>query len=133
MKFRLFYLSVLFSLAVPGLAQADDANSPTGPLGKVSFSTSCDPKVQPAFERAVAMLHSFWYSAGEKAFRDVLKSDPQCAIATWGIASILMSNPLAGQGASPKGAEQAQTAIDEGRRIGAKTERERDYIEAVAA
>ena len=66
------------------------------------------------------MLHSFWYSAGEKAFRDVLKDDPQCAIATWGIASILMSNPLAGQGASPKGAEAAQAAIDEGRRIGAE-------------
>ena len=90
-------------------------------------------KVQPAFERAVAMLHSFWYSAGEQAFRDVLKEDPQCAIATWGIASILMSNPLAGQGASQKGAERAQEAIDEGRRIGAKTERERGYIEAVAS
>src|ERR1700682_5926916 len=132
MKLRLFHLSLLFSLAVPGLAQAHE-DSQTGPLGKVSFPTSCDPKMQPAFERAVAMLHSFWYSAGEKAFRDVLKDDPQCAIATWGIASILMSNPLAGQGASPKGAEQAQAAIDEGRRVGAKTERERDYIEAVAA
>jgi tetratricopeptide (TPR) repeat protein len=132
MKLRLFHLSFLFALSVPGLAQAHDADSQTGPLGKVSFPTSCDPKVQPAFERAVAMLHSFWYSAGEKAFRDVLKDDPQCAIATWGIASILMSNPLAGQGASPKGAEQAQAAIDEGRRVGAKTERERDYIEAVA-
>src|ERR1700682_587325 len=132
MKLRLFHLSLLFSLAVPGLAQAHE-DSQTGPLGKVSFPTSCDPKMQPAFERAVAMLHSFWYSAGEKAFRDVLKDDPQCAIATWGIASILMSNPLGGQGASPKGAEQAQAAIDEGRRVGAKTERERDYIEAVAA
>ena len=68
----------------------------------------------------VAMLHSFWYSAGEKAFRDVLAEDPGCAIATWGIASILMKNPLAGQGASPKGAEQAQAAIDQGRRIGAE-------------
>src|ERR1700738_1411772 len=133
MKLRPFHLSFLFALAVPGLAQADETASQTGPLGKVSFPTSCDPKVQPAFERAVAMLHSFWYSAGEKAFREVLKEDPQSAIATWGIASILMSNPLAGQGASPKGAEQAQAAIDEGRRIGAKTERERDYIEAVAA
>src|SRR6266550_3797348 len=132
MKLRLFHLGFLFSLAVPVLAQADDTASQSGPLGKVSFPTSCDPKVQPAFERAVAMLHSFWYSAGEKAFRDVLKDDPQCAIANWGIASILMSNPLAGQGASPKGAEAAQVAIDEGRRIGAKTERERDYIEAVA-
>jgi tetratricopeptide (TPR) repeat protein len=133
MKLRLIQMSFLFSLAVHGLAYAHDTDSQTGPLGKVTFATSCDPKVQPAFERAVAMLHSFWYSAGEKAFRDVLKDDPQCAIATWGIASILMSNPLAGQGASPKGAEQAQAAIDEGRRIGAKTEREREYIEAVAA
>jgi hypothetical protein len=32
-----------------------------------------------------------------------------------------------------RGAEAAQAAIDEGRRIGAKTERERGYIEAVAA
>jgi tetratricopeptide (TPR) repeat protein len=133
MRLRLFHLSLFFALAMYGVAQANDTDSQTGPLGKVSFPTSCDPKVQPAFERAVAMLHSFWYSAGEKAFRDVLKDDPQCAIATWGIASILMSNPLAGQGASPKGAEQAQAAIDEGRRIGAKTERERAYIEAVAA
>ena len=133
MKFRMFPLPFLFVLAVHAPAQANDSDSQSGPLGKVAFPTSCDPKVQPRFERAVAMLHSFWYSAGEKAFRDVLKDDPQCAIATWGIASILMSNPLAGQGASPKGAEQAQAAIDEGRRIGAKTERERDYIEAVAA
>jgi tetratricopeptide (TPR) repeat protein len=132
-KLHLFHLPFLFALTVHASAQAQGTDSQTGPLGKVSFSTSCDPKVQPAFERAVAMLHSFWYSAGEKAFRHVLEDDPQCAIATWGIASILMSNPLAGQGASPKGAEQAQAAIDEGRRVGAKTERERDYIEAVAA
>ena len=133
MKLRLVHLSFAVALAVPGLAPAHDTDSQTAPLGTVTFPTSCDPKVQASFERAVAMLHSFWYSAGEQAFRDVLKADPQCAIATWGIASILMSNPLAGQGASPKGAEAAQVAIDEGRRIGAKTERERDYIEAVAA
>jgi tetratricopeptide (TPR) repeat protein len=130
---KLAPLAFAVALAVFPLAQAHDTDSQSGPLGKVNFPTSCDPKVQASFERAVAMLHSFWYSAGEQAFRDVLKADPQCAIATWGIASILMSNPLAGQGASPKGAEVAQAAIDEGRRIGAKTERERDYIEAVAA
>jgi tetratricopeptide (TPR) repeat protein len=133
MKLRLVSLSFVVVLAAYGPALAHDTDSQSGPLGKVTFPTSCDPKVQPAFERAVAMLHSFWYSAGEQAFRDVLKDDPQCAIATWGIASILMSNPLAGQGATPKGAEQAQAAIDQGRRIGAKTERERGYIEAVAA
>lgn len=132
MKLQKIPLPFLWIFAVYCPAQAHDTDSHAGPLGKVSFPTSCSPKVQPQFERAVAMLHSFWYSAGEKAFRDVLKDDPQCAIATWGIASILMSNPLAGQGASPKGAEQARAVIDEGRRIRAKTERERDYIEAVA-
>jgi hypothetical protein len=104
-----------------------------GHLGKVDFANSCSAQVQPELQRAVAMLHSFWYSAGEKAFRQVLAEDPGCAVATWGIASLLMNNPLAGQGASPQAAATAAAAIEQGRRIGAKTERERDYLEAVAA
>ncbi len=128
MKSKLAAFVLLFAtvLLMPALAQEDK-------LGKVSFPTSCDPKVQAQFERGVAMLHSFWFSATEKTFRDVLAQDPSCAIANWGIAAILMSNPLAGQGASPKGAVAAQAAIDQGRRVIPKTQRERDYIEAVAA
>jgi len=125
-KFVFFAFIVVLAMTLPSLGQEDK-------LGKVTFPTSCDPKVQVQFDQAVAMLHSFWYSAGEKMFRDVLARDPSCAIATWGIASLLMSNPLAGTGSSPKGAAQAQAAIEQGRRIGAKTQRERDYIEAVAA
>jgi hypothetical protein len=68
----------------------------------VSFSTSCSSDVQADFARGVAMLHSFWYSAAEEAFRDVLARDGSCAIADWGIAAILMNNPLGGVGASPK-------------------------------
>ena len=117
--------------AVP--AAAHKLEEGNGQLGKVTFANSCDAKVQKELQRAVAMLHSFWYSAGEKAFRHVLEDDPSCAVANWGIASLLMNNPLAGQGASPKAAETASAAIEQGRRTGAKTERERDYIEAVAA
>jgi tetratricopeptide (TPR) repeat protein len=105
----------------------------TGHLGNVSFANSCDAKVQMELQQAFAMLHSFWFSAGEKAFRHVLEDDPSCGVATFGIAAILMNNPLAGQGASPKAAEIAQAAIEQGRRVGAQTQRERDYIEAVAA
>src|SRR5687768_12203248 len=104
MKIRTRHLISFSLVAAAGLAQAHDPAREAGELGKVRFETSCDPRVQPAFERAVAMLHSFWYSAGEKAFRDILVADPSCAIAHWGVAAILMSNPLAGQGASPKGA-----------------------------
>jgi tetratricopeptide (TPR) repeat protein len=126
LKLKTLVLLLVLALSLPVLAQEDQ-------LGKVNFPNSCDPKVQAQFERGVAMLHSFWYSAGEKTFREVLAQDPSCAIATWGIASLLMSNPLAGAGSSPKGAAQAQAAIEQGRKIGAKTQRERDYIEAVAA
>lgn len=102
-------------------------------LGKVNFQNSCTAGVQENFQRSVAMLHSFRYGEAERTFREVLSQDPSCAIATWGIAAVLMSNPLAGIGPSPEWAARAQAAIDQGRKIGAKTQRERDYIEAVAA
>ena len=122
-----------FSLLLAVPAGAHDAEEGTGTTRQGRLRELVRREGAGGTARAVAMLHSFWYSAGEKAFRDVLEEDPSCAIATWGIASILMNNPLAGQGASPKGAEAAQAAIEQGRRIGAKTQRERDYIEAVAA
>jgi tetratricopeptide (TPR) repeat protein len=125
--------AVCFS-AGPTLAQHDHAHQGgQDQVGKVAFSNSCAPAVQDELGRAVAMLHSFWYGVGERTFRDVLAQDPGCAVTTWGIAALLMNNPLAGVGALPEDAKRAQAAIDEGRRIGAKTQRERDYIEAVAA
>ena len=136
MKPRMYWLATFsLSILLAGVAHShdEDENKGQGQLGKVSFQNSCDAKVQAQFTRGVAMLHSFWYSEGEKTFLDVLEKDPSCAIATWGVASILMSNPLGGVGASPKGAEQALAIIEKGRRIGAKTPREREYIEAVAA
>jgi len=102
-------------------------------LGKVEFANSCSPAVQEKLLRGIAMLHSFYYSATQRAFEEVAAEDNSCAIAAWGYASILMSNPLQGIGASPKSAQQAQAAIDKGRQMGAKTQRERDYLEAVAA
>src|SRR5215467_1932446 len=83
--------------------------------------------------RVVALLLSFYYLYPLRSCEEVAAEDNSCAIAAWGYASILMSNPLQGVGASPKSAQQAQDAIDKGRKMGAKTQRERDYIEAVAA
>jgi tetratricopeptide (TPR) repeat protein len=120
---------IALSLAAAGAAFAQ----PVDRLGKVDFPNSCSPAVQEKFVRGVAMLHSFYYSAAEKAFEEVAAEDNSCAIAAWGFASILMSNPLQGIGASPKNAPRAQAAIDKGRQMGAKTQRERDYLEAVAA
>jgi tetratricopeptide (TPR) repeat protein len=131
-------MSVRIHIAAPlialSLAAATAAFAQQGDkLGKVEFSNSCSPAVQEKFLRGVAMLHSFYYSATQRAFEEVAAEDNSCAIAAWGYASILMSNPLQGIGASPKSADLAQAAIDKGRKMGAKTQRERDYLEAVAA
>jgi hypothetical protein len=117
------------------LALATTASTPAAPgekLGTVAFANSCSPAAQPELQRGVALLHSFWWTEGDKAFRDVLKRDPDCAVATWGIATIAMMNPFAA-GPSPVRAKAAIEAIAQGRTIGAKTERERGYIEAITA
>ena len=134
MNISRFSQIAVLSLLAASLAHAhDDAAEGKGVLGKVSFANTCDAKVQAQLERGVAMLHSFWYSAAEDTFREVLAQDPSCAIAGWGIASILMNNPLGGIGAAPKDVPKAQTAIDDARKAGARSQRERDYIDAVAA
>lgn len=115
--------------------ESDHSHGKTGKppeqLGRVAFDNSCAPAVQARFERAMALLHSFWWREGEQAFREVLERDPNCAIATWGIATILIGNPFAG-GPNPAQVQQAKEAIERGRAIGAKTERERMFVEAVA-
>src|SRR5215813_12949825 len=123
--------AMLAILALFSVATVPAQEKPPEKLGKVVFLTSCDAKVQPRFERAVALLHSFSWQEGEKAFREVLEVDPSCAIATWGIASILIGNTF-GVGPTPEEAQRAKEAIGRGRAIGPKTERERYYIEAVA-
>jgi tetratricopeptide (TPR) repeat protein len=101
--------------------------------GKVEFPNSCSPTVQAKLLDGIAMLHSFFYSGAQQAFEEVAAEDNSCTIATWGYASILMLNPLQGIGPSPQNARLAQAAIDKARKIGAKTQREHDYLEAVAA
>jgi hypothetical protein len=131
MKLVLRAAAVSLALAAAGCAQ--NPGKAPAQVGKVEFQNSCSPAVQEKLLGGIAMLHSFYYSAAQKAFEEVAAEDNSCAIAAWGFASILMSNPLAGQGASAKDGPRAQAAIDKGRLMGAKTERERDYLEAVAA
>lgn len=100
-------------------------------LGTVSFPTSCDRKVQALFETGVAMQHSYWFPAAEKTFRSVLQQDPNCAMAYWGLAVNYLGNSLA---APPplKDLQAGAEMIEKARALGAKTQRERDWIEAMS-
>ena len=75
-----------FVLRAFALQDQHDHGSPTGRLGAVQFATSCSKAVAQEFDRGVALLHSFWFSAAIDAFNTVLKNDSSCAMAHWGIA-----------------------------------------------
>src|SRR5436309_8245421 len=99
-------------------------------LGVVKFPTSCSASVQKDFERAVALLHSFAYSAAEKAFRDVSSADPKCAMAHWGIAMTYF-HPLWPPPLPEENVARGREEIERARQLGG-SDREREFIEALS-
>jgi tetratricopeptide (TPR) repeat protein len=118
--------AALIALAQPTFGQADDKK-----LGLVHFETSCKPEAQKLFDRAMVYQHSFWYRASQQVFEDVLKADPDCGIAEWGIAMSLLWNPHIPP--PVKNLAEGAAALAKAKTIGAKTQRERDYLEALGA
>ncbi|HYV00315.1 MAG TPA: hypothetical protein VE977_15905 [Pyrinomonadaceae bacterium] len=100
-------------------------------LGQVNFTVSCKPAARRQFNRATALLHSFWYAESEKAYAGVAKSDPGCAMAYWGVAMSLF-HPVWAPG-TPEELQRGRTAAEKASSIGGKTQREKDYIAAIAA
>jgi hypothetical protein len=121
-----------FALAaayVPTAALAQSGQR-TEELGRVSFKTSCNAEAQEKFNRGVALVHSFFFPETVRAFTEAAQADPQCAIAYWGIAISQRTNPLVlplPAAALKSGLE----AVQKGNAIGAKTERERDWLATI--
>ncbi len=131
-RFTLFLTTVLFLLPNMGRAQADHHHGSPETLGSVTFSTSCSSTIQPQFNRAVALMHSFQFRNAIEAFDTILVTDPSCSIAYWGIALSSWGNPFAAGLKSPAQLEQGLKAVKQARVSPPKTERERAYVEAVA-
>ena len=97
-------------------------------IGQVTFPVSCAPAMQKPFERAVALLHSFWYLESAKAFAAIAQADPSCGMAYWGVAlsqwTQIWSPP------TPAALKRGAEAMEKAKAAGAKTDRERDYIAA---
>jgi hypothetical protein len=113
----------------PALAQHEHPAGDVGRLGKVNFLISCDAAVQPQFNAAVAMLHSFWYEKASDTFTAVAQSDPHCGMAYWGIAMTYYHPIWSAPG--PADLKAGASALEKARAAGAKTQRERDYIAAI--
>jgi tetratricopeptide (TPR) repeat protein len=125
---KLFLVAVLIALVHASLGRTQERA--TEKLGKVHFPVSCSAAAQEQFDRAVALLHSFWLDEAAKAFAAIAQANPGCAMAHWGTAMTLFGNPFTWP-LSGKALPDGWAAVEKAKVAQAKTQRERDYIGAV--
>src|SRR5262250_2364516 len=127
MKRSALLVAVMIAAVVVAAVGADE----TEKIGQVRFAVSCQASVQKPFDRAVALLHSFWYLESAKAFTAIAQTDPDCAMAYWGLA---MSNWTQIWSPPPPAAlKRGWEAVEKAKAAGAKTPRERDFVAAAEA
>jgi len=115
-----------FSPARSGLTQTPGDLRGTG---KVDFPVTCEASAQPEFTRGVALLHSFFYEEARRAFTSVAEKDPKCAMAQWGIA-MTWWHPI-WTPPTPDEMSAGKASISQAMKMGAKTDRERGFINAL--
>ena len=135
-KTRLWLAPILAVLLALGAARSANAQSDAHDLMEgrgrdVSFPVSCGADIQPRFDAALAALHSFWYGQALKEFTAVTEAKPDCAMAYWGIAMSIWNQIWAPP--TPANLTKGSNAIARALALGAKTPREQDYLDALAA
>lgn len=135
MQFAKRLLCICVMLFLPTWASAHEEHQHTAgdpeKLGTVHFPVSCNAEAQAQFQRAVALLHSFWWQEAATAFTAVAQTDPSCAMSYWGSAMTLLQNPFTWPPA-PQVLQEGLVIVEKAKAIEAKTQRERDYIAAIA-
>ena len=125
-----FTIAIAVAVATPAAAREHDHGA--GAVGTVHFDTTCAAAASTAFNRAVALLHSFEFGRAADGFRETLRADPSCAMAEWGIAMAAWGNPFAVGVRPPAVVQQGREAIARARALKPSSERERAYVDAAA-
>ena len=135
MRFAIWLLLV-FSFVAPGSAQEAEEHEhgslgPEEGLGRAHMEISCSQPVGVKFDRALALLHNFWYARALDGFQQVSKDDPECAMAYWG-AAMTYNHPFWD---APSAADEAAAwgSVQEGLAAKKMSPRERLYLKAVAS
>jgi tetratricopeptide (TPR) repeat protein len=95
------------------------------------METSCAPAVRERFDRALALLHNFWYARALTRFEEVVKADPDCAMAYWG-AAMTYNHPF-WDAPSADDTAAAWALVQKGLAARSQNDRERMFLLAAAA
>ncbi len=102
-------------------------------LGKVNFPVGCSAEAQREFNVAMAYYHSFAWAQVREPLERVLKADPSCGMAYWLRTLAALDNPFIWPGIIPAATLARGTELlDTARTVGLKSQRERDYVDALA-
>jgi tetratricopeptide (TPR) repeat protein len=132
-------ISVLWGLSTFGFpasapAQQPDHKPHSHALGAVNFANSGNHAAQPAFQRGVALLHSFEYGDAIDAFKEAQKADPSLAMAYW-LEAFSHSHIVWGEEdlSASRAVLNRLAATPEARLAKAKTDWERAFGSAIEA
>ena len=121
-------IALTFSLLLTG----SQASAAGGGYGRVDFANSGAASAQADFLDGLALLHDFEYPAAATAFRRAQAKDPGFAMAYWGEA-MTFNHPIWMQQdlKAAEGALKKLASTPAARRAKAKTDREKEYFDAV--
>jgi Tfp pilus assembly protein PilF len=129
---RLLPFLLLLHAGVTSARTDVEVSDQSPPIGQVDFTVSCSTEIQDRFERALMMLHHMMYAQAEKEFRSIVASEPDCAMAHWGVAMTLFHPLWPGEPSEAK-LQQGSQAIEKAMSLLPRTDQENAYITAAAA
>ena len=125
-------VALLGALSAVPVAAHDPADG-GGQLGKVAFKVDCNATAQREFNLAMAYYHSFAWGHVDEPLKRVIAADPSCGMAHWARVLGSLDNPFAWPGnVSAKTLAEGLAGLEAARAAGLKSQRERDYVDALA-
>jgi len=109
------------------------AHEGDGKLGTVHFQVGCNAEAQREFDLAMAYYHSFAWEQMDAPLDRTLKADSTCGMVHWVRALASLENPFVWPGnVSAKTLADGAALMEQARKTGLSTQRERDYVDALA-
>jgi hypothetical protein len=102
-------------------------------LGKVHFKVECNAAARQEFDLAMAYYHSFAFERTKAPLDRALAADPACGMTHWLRALGSLDNPFTWPiPVTPKVLDEGLASLEAARKAGLKSQRERDYVDALA-